>query len=108
MKGIEKKMDDESTNDLKDILESQPLIDQVILNNSDDIALMLKIKQENKDAINDDQDDQNKKENERDKNILKSKTLCVSIIIVSTKLVQRRRRYFTLHDIQPKPLIEVG
>ena len=51
LEAIEKKMDDESINDMKDILESQALIDEVIVKKSDDIALMKKIKWENKDAI---------------------------------------------------------
>ena len=51
LEAIEKQSDDEQTTDLKEILESQALIDGIMVNNSDDIALMKKLKQENKDAI---------------------------------------------------------
>ena len=94
LEAIEKKMDDESINDIQDILESQALIDEVIVKNSDDIAFMKKIKWENKDAIKSveskiekldkeiekrniyDQDDQSKKENEGDKDLEKQNIVC--------------------------------
>ena len=48
---IEEKMDDDKIKDLKDILESQNMIDEIIVKNSDDIELMKKVKDENEDAI---------------------------------------------------------
>ena len=51
LEAIEKQNDDEQTTDLKEILESQALIDGIIVKNSEDIALMKKVKKENKDAI---------------------------------------------------------
>ena len=49
---IENKVDDDKLNDLKDIIESQAVIDEVVVKTSDDIALMQKVKDENSKAIN--------------------------------------------------------
>ena len=51
LEAIERKVDDDKMNDLKDILESQAMIDEVLVKSSDDIALMKKMKQENRDAL---------------------------------------------------------
>ena len=94
LEAIEKKMDDESIKNMKDILEGQALIDEVIVKNTDDIALMKKIKQENKDAIKSleakidkldkeiekrntsDQDNESKNQNVEDKNLEKNMIMC--------------------------------
>ena len=49
---IENKVDDDKLNDLKDIIESQAVIDEVVVKTSDDIARMQKVKDENSRAIN--------------------------------------------------------
>ena len=51
MEAIEKKIDDEKMDDLKDIRESQGIIDEVLVKTSDDVALMKKQKEENNHAI---------------------------------------------------------
>ena len=43
LEAIEEKVDDNKIKDLKDILESQSLIDEIVVNNSDDIAIMKKV-----------------------------------------------------------------
>ena len=94
LEAIEKKMDDESIKIMKDILEGQAMIDEVIVKNTDDIALMKRIKQENKDAIKSleakidkldkeiekrntyDQDNESKNRNVEDKNLEKNMIMC--------------------------------
>ena len=51
MEAIERKVDDDKINDLNDIIESQAMIDEVLVKNLDDIALMKKMKEENSDAL---------------------------------------------------------
>ena len=51
METIEENVDDEKMNDLKDIRESQGIIDEVLVKTSDDVALMKKQKEENNHAI---------------------------------------------------------
>ena len=46
LEAIEEKVDDNKIKDLKDILESQSLIDEIVVNNSDDIAIMKKVEDE--------------------------------------------------------------
>jgi hypothetical protein len=48
---IEEKIDDSTIDDLKGVLDSQTLIDELLVKNSDDIISMKKVKQENDDAI---------------------------------------------------------
>ena len=48
---IENKVDDDKLSDLKDIIETQAVIDEVVVKSSDDIALMQKVKNENSRAI---------------------------------------------------------
>ena len=48
---IEEKVDEEKMKDLKDIREIQSTIDEVVVKTSDDVALIKKQKEENKDAI---------------------------------------------------------
>ena len=48
---IENKIDDDKLSDLKDIIETQAVIDEVVVKSSDDIALMQKVKDENSRAI---------------------------------------------------------
>ena len=46
LQAIEGKVDDDKMNDLKEIMETQAMIDEVLVNNSEDIALLNKMKQE--------------------------------------------------------------
>ena len=48
---IEEKVDDEKLNDLKDITETQGMIDALIVKNSDDITRLIKQKTENNEII---------------------------------------------------------
>ena len=48
---IEYKAKNENTNEVNDILESQAMIDQIIVKNSDDILIIRKTKEENTLAI---------------------------------------------------------
>ena len=50
MEAIEEKVDDEQMKYLKDIRESQTIIDEVVVKTSDDVALLKKQKEENNDA----------------------------------------------------------
>ena len=52
VKAIEDRVDDDKINDLKSIIESQVIIDEIIVKSSDDIALMKKVKEGNSSAIN--------------------------------------------------------
>ena len=48
---IEEKVEDEKLMDLKNIVESQTMIDQLIAKNCDDIAIIKRIKEENEESI---------------------------------------------------------
>ena len=48
---IEGRVDDDKINDLKEIIEFKAMIDEELVKNSDDIALMNKMKQENNDSL---------------------------------------------------------
>ena len=51
LEAIEEKIDTGKIDDIKDILDSQVMIDAIIVKNSDDITVMKKVKEENGDAI---------------------------------------------------------
>ena len=48
---IEEKIDDNKICELKEIIGSQEIIDEIVVKHSDDIALIKKTEQENKDLI---------------------------------------------------------
>ena len=48
---MEEKIDDQKMLEVKEILESQAIIDEIIVKNTDDIVLMKKMKQDNNDLI---------------------------------------------------------
>ena len=48
---IEEKYDDQRFVEVKEILKSQTMIYEIIVNNSDDIALMLKVRDEHENAM---------------------------------------------------------
>ena len=48
---MEEKIDDQKMLEVKEILESQAIIDEIVVQNTDDIVLMKKMKQDNNDLI---------------------------------------------------------
>ena len=48
---MEEKIDDQKMLEVKEILESQAIIDEIVVKNTDDIVLMKKMKQDNNDSI---------------------------------------------------------
>ena len=48
---IEERLDDQRMLEVKEILESQAIIEEIIVKNTDDIVLMKKMKQDNNDSI---------------------------------------------------------
>ena len=47
LEALEEKIDDDKMKDLKDILESHPMLDEIVVKNSDDIVLLVKLKEVN-------------------------------------------------------------
>ena len=47
LEALEEKIDDDKMKDLKDILESQSMLDEIVVKNSDDIVLLVKLKEAN-------------------------------------------------------------
>ena len=48
---VEERLDDEKMKDIKEIIEGQALIDEVIVKNADDIKLMTKVKNQNENEL---------------------------------------------------------
>ena len=49
---VEKRLDDDKVKEIRNIIEGQALIDEIIVKNSDDIKLMLKVKNQNQNELN--------------------------------------------------------